>query len=133
MFELTNKRKVNSTSTIYAIRVEPNSRMCLPLCHMVPMPIVCHVLKGDIIKLEADFLNGYRDGDCVFYISATDSRGYFQFVDDEVRAFWSPNWAQANTMFEFQLDTDLSFTSYKNKMFFYIGWQSKIFCLEKLY
>ena len=53
---------------------------------MVPMPIVRHALKGDITKLEADFFNGYRDVDRVFYISATDSNGDFHFVDDEIRA-----------------------------------------------
>ena len=66
-------------------------------------------LNGDISKLEADFFNGYRDGDRVFYISATDSKGNFQFVDDEVYASWSRNWAQANAVFEFQLDTDPSY------------------------
>ena len=118
VLELTNKRKVNSTSTISAIRARPSFRLRVPLCRMVPMPIVRPALKGDITKLEADFFNGYRDGDRVFYISATDSRGNFKFVDDEVRASWSPNWAQANVVFESQLDTDLSLTAYKNKMFF---------------
>jgi hypothetical protein len=117
VWELTNKRKVNSTSTISSIRVGPNARLRVPLCRMVPMPIVRHALKNDITKLEADFFNGYRDGDRVFYISATNSKGNFQFVDDEVRASWSPNWAQANAMFESQLDTDLSLTSYNNKIF----------------
>jgi hypothetical protein len=84
---------------------------------MVPMSIVRHALKGDITKLKADFLNGYRDDDRVFYISATDSKENFQFVDNEVRASWIPNWAQANAVFKSQLDTDLSLTSYKNKMF----------------
>jgi hypothetical protein len=67
---------------------------------MVPMPIVRPTLKDDITKLEADFFNGYRDGDRVYYLSATDSKGNFQFVDDEVRASWSPNWTQANAVFE---------------------------------
>ena len=56
------------------------------------------------------FFNGYRDGDCVFYISATDSKRNVQFVDDEVPASWGPNWAQANAVFESLLDTDPSFT-----------------------
>ena len=97
------------------------------------MLIVRLALKGDITKLEADFFNGYRDGDRVFYLSATDSKGNSQFVDDEVRASWSPNWAQANAVFEIQLDADPSFTSYKNKMFFiwdgnhrFFAWKSYI-------
>ena len=72
MWMLTDK-KDNSTITISSICTEHKSRLFLSLCRMVPMPIVQHALKGDIIKLEADFFNGYRDGDYVFYISATDS------------------------------------------------------------
>ena len=62
-------------------------------------------------------INGYRDGSHVFYISPTDSKENFQFMDDEVRASWSPNWTQVNTVFEYQLDSDPAFTPYKNKMF----------------
>jgi hypothetical protein len=109
VWELTNKRKVNSTSIIFLIRVRPKSRLRIPLCRMVPMSIVRPALNGDISKLEASFVNGYRDGDRVFYISATDSKRNFQFVDDEVYASWSRNWAQANAVFESQLDTDPSY------------------------
>jgi hypothetical protein len=69
---------------------------------MVSMSIVRPTLKSDITKLEADFFNAYCDDNRVFYISATDSKGYFEFIDDEVRASWSPNWTQANVMFESQ-------------------------------
>ena len=92
VWELTDKRNVNSTTTISSIRVGSNFRLFIPLCRIVPMPIVRHVLKCNITKLEADFFNGYRDDDRVFYISTTDSKGDFQFVDDEVRAYSSPNW-----------------------------------------
>ena len=82
------------------------------------MPIVRPVLKDDITKLEADIFNGYRDGDHVFYISAIESKGDIQFVDDEVRASWSPNWTQANAVFESKLDSDPTFIPNKNKIFF---------------
>ena len=55
MWELTNKRKVNSIFTISTICVGPYTRLCVPLCRMVLMPVVRPVLKGDITKLEADF------------------------------------------------------------------------------
>jgi hypothetical protein len=58
----------------------------VPLCRIVPMPIVRHALKGDNTKLEADFYNGYHDDDRVFYILATNSKENFQFVDNEVCA-----------------------------------------------
>ena len=86
VWEFTDKRNVNFTSIISSIRVRPKSRLRISLCCMVPMPIMRPALNGDISKLEADFFNGNRDGDHVFYISATDSKGNFQFVDDEVRA-----------------------------------------------
>ena len=35
-------------------------------------------------KLEADFISNYRDDDRVFYISATNSKRDFRFVNDEV-------------------------------------------------
>jgi hypothetical protein len=86
---------------------------------MVPMPIVRLTLKSDITKLEVGFFNAYCDDNRVFYISAIDSKGYFEFIDDEVRASWCPNWTQVNVMFESQLDTNLAFISYKNKFFLY--------------
>ena len=85
---------------------------------MVPMSIVRPALKGDITKLKANFFNNYRDGDHVFFILATDSKRNSEFVDDEVRASWSPNWAQANAVFESQIDTNYSFTLYNNTMLF---------------
>ena len=85
---------------------------------MVLIPIMRPTLKHDNIKLEANFFNGYRDDDHVFYISAIDSNGDFQFVNNNVYACWSPNWTKANAMFESQLDSDTSFTSYKNKILF---------------
>jgi hypothetical protein len=48
------------------------------------MSIVRPALKGDITKLEADFYNGYRDDNRVFYISIIDSKKKFQVVDNEV-------------------------------------------------
>ena len=77
VWELTDKTKINSTATIFLIRAEPKFRLFVPLCHMVPMPIVRHALNGDIIKLEVGFFNDDRDDDRVFYISATDFKGNF--------------------------------------------------------
>ena len=133
VWELTNKRKVNSIVTISSIRVEPKSRLLVFLCRMVPMPSVWPALNGDITKLEVDFFNGYRNGDRVFYIAATDSKEDFQFVDDEVCTSWSLNWTQANVVFEFQMDSDPTFTPYKNKMFFTWDGNHIFFSLEKLH
>ena len=63
---------------------------------MVPMSIVRPALKGDITKLKANFFNNYRDGDHVFFILATDSKGNSEFVDDEVRASWEGSYLISN-------------------------------------
>ena len=86
VWKLTDKQKVNSTATIFLIRAGLESRLFITLCRMVPMPIVRPALKGDITKLEIDLFYDYRDGNRVFYISATNSKRDDQFVDDEVRA-----------------------------------------------
>ena len=77
MWDLTNKQKVNSTATISSICVGPKSRLFAHLCHMVPISIMHSTLNDDNTKLKVDFFNGYRDGDCVFYISATGFKGDF--------------------------------------------------------
>ena len=101
------------------------------------MSIVRPALKGDITKLKANFFNNYRDGDHVFFILATDSKENSEFVDDEVRASWSPNWAQANAVFESQIDTNYSFTLYNNTMLFiwdgnynFISWKN---CIDRIH
>jgi hypothetical protein len=50
------------------------------------MSIVHPTLRNEITKLEADFSNVFCDDNHVFSISATDSKGYFEFIDDEVCA-----------------------------------------------
>lgn len=58
---------------------------------MVAIPIVRPALKDNIVKLESEFFNGYRNGDRVLYISSINFIRDFQFMDDEVRTIWSPN------------------------------------------
>ena len=50
-----------------------------------------HHLQVSKLPLSVDWYLSCRDCDRVFYISATDSKGNFQFVDDEVCASWSSN------------------------------------------
>jgi hypothetical protein len=48
------------------------SRMFIPLCRMIPMPVVKHALKIDILKMEHAFHNRYKEGDKMFYVSSTN-------------------------------------------------------------
>jgi hypothetical protein len=78
-------RKVNSIATIEALRLKPSSlsRMMVPLCRMVAMPIVRSTLSSDLASLEADFVHGYREGAAVFYLSTTNEGGMVDKVTNE--------------------------------------------------
>lgn len=87
--------------------------------------------------MEDDFFNGHCDDDRVFYILFTNSKRDFQFMNNEVCVSWSPNWTKANAIFEYQLDVDSSFTSYKNKMSsiwndnrMFLAWKNYISCVH---
>jgi hypothetical protein len=47
-------------------------RMKIPLCKMISMLVVKPTLKIDVLKVEHDFHMGYKEGDKVFYVSATN-------------------------------------------------------------
>jgi hypothetical protein len=70
-------RNVNSIATIEDLRLKPSSlsRMAVPLCRMVAMPIIRPTLSLDLASLEADFVHGYREGAAVFYLSTTNEGG----------------------------------------------------------
>jgi hypothetical protein len=46
--------------------------MSIPLCRMISMPMVKLTLKIDVLKMEHDFRMGYKEGDKVLYVSATN-------------------------------------------------------------
>jgi len=48
------------------------SRMLIPLCPMILMPIVKPTLKIDILKMQQAFHGKYREGNKVFYVSPTN-------------------------------------------------------------
>jgi len=63
--EMRTRQKLNSVATISSLRFQPTSlsRFPIPLCRMLPMPMVRPTLQSDLIKLEQEFVHGYRDGD----------------------------------------------------------------------
>ena len=82
------KKKINSI--INQLRVIPHakSRFCVPLCRLVVLPLVRPILEGDVQLLETEFSNGYREGDCVLYVSVTINDGYFLDITDETVSSW---------------------------------------------
>jgi hypothetical protein len=95
-------RKVNSIATIEALRLKPSSlsRMMVPLCRLVALPIVQSTLSLDLASLEADFVHGYREGAAVFYLSTTNEGGLVEKVSYEDLQSWGSLWCAVNTRFE---------------------------------
>jgi hypothetical protein len=78
-------RKINSFATIKALRLKPSlfSRMAVPLCRMVPMPIVRPTLSSNLASLKDNFVHAYQEGADVFYLSTTNEGGQVDKVMDE--------------------------------------------------
>jgi len=75
----------------YKISPKHKVRMAIPLCKMVPMPIVKPTLKIDILKMEHAFHMGYREGDEVFYLSLIIWKGEEQDVSLH-NGTWDEHW-----------------------------------------
>ncbi len=50
----------------YKITPKCKTQLHVPFCRMVPMLIVRHVFKIDILKMEHVFHMGYKEGDKIF-------------------------------------------------------------------
>lgn len=65
---IRRRQKVNSVATISSLRMKPTSlsRLCIPLCRLVAMPMVAMPMVLPTAKLEQEFVHGYREGAAVF-------------------------------------------------------------------
>jgi len=74
IWAMQNQTKMNMREIFLKYKITPKCKahMHVPLCRMVPMPIVRHAFKIDILKMEHAFHMGYREGDKVFYLSPTN-------------------------------------------------------------
>jgi hypothetical protein len=78
--QIRASKKVNSITTIEALRLKPSSLSCMqvPLSRMVPMSIVRPILSSN------------REGAAVFYLSITNEGGQIEKVTDEDLTSWGP-------------------------------------------
>jgi hypothetical protein len=53
------------------------------LCPLIPLPIVRPILEIDVQLLENEFVNGYKEGDRVLYVSPYDKDGNTMDIRDE--------------------------------------------------
>ena len=118
--DIRTRQKLNSVSTIANLRFQPFSlsRFFIPLCRMVAMPMVRPTLASDLVKLEQEFVYGYREGAAVFYVTTTNEDGNTQEVVEADRASWGPIWNAKNDVFNKFLLSDPHLAHLTNMMFF---------------
>ena len=118
--EIRTRQKLNSLATITSLRFQPisSSRFSIPLCRMLPMPMVRPTLSSDLAKLEQEFFHGYREGASVFYVTITNEEKKTQEVNEADRASWGPIWNAKNDVFNTFLLSDPHLASFTNLMFF---------------
>jgi hypothetical protein len=119
-YELHLQQKVNLVASINSMRMSPvaKSRMRIPLCRMVFMPMVQPTLDSDLKKLGQEFVHGYWEGTCVFYVSLINETGEECFVSEEDKHVWGPLWDQQSEVFNMFVDFDPNMVHLKNRMFY---------------
>jgi hypothetical protein len=94
------------------------AHMDIPLCRMKSLQVVRPALQNDIMKLQTDFVHGYRAGAAVFYVSLTDEHGKGSEVTAVERAQWDQHWQQRDREFEMSLTSYPDLKSFSNKYFY---------------
>jgi len=100
--------KVDTTELINILHIQPitKSSLKVSLCQMIVMDEVRPVGEMDVQRLESKFMNGYRDGDWVLYISPYNNFKKIMNVTEEEIVKWSPHWQHVIEEFEKELMAD---------------------------
>ena len=96
---------MDTVATLQSLRLFPNelSRLRIPLCRLVPMPMVRPTLASDILALEQQFVYGYEEGAKVFYVSIADEQSCTGVFSLEEKQEWGALWNLVNDQFNDQL------------------------------
>ncbi len=107
-------------ATISSLRMKPDQlfRLQIPLCRLVPMPMVRPTLSSDLVKLEQEFVNGYRDGAVVFYVTTTNEAGESSKFSEQEMDGWRSLWKNKNDIFNDHVDSMPELKFLRNLKFF---------------
>ena len=78
MDDLLLKELVSTSAVLDGLRFKPKSKskISIPLCRMISLPVVRPFLKNDVMGIGQDFVrDGYMDGRGVFYVAIHDNMG----------------------------------------------------------
>ena len=99
--DIRRAHKMDTVATLQSLRLFPNelSKMRIPLCRLVPMPMVQPTLASDILALEQRFVYGYKEGARVFYVSIADEQSCTEVFSVEEKQEWGALWNLVNDQF----------------------------------
>jgi hypothetical protein len=104
--QVHHKFKIMEVLDKHKIFPKQKARMNIPLSIMVSMPMVRPTLKIDVVKMEHAFHMGYREGDKVFYVFATNWQGEKTLVD-----VYEKGWCE-----EFLHNSHMKICTHKNSL-----------------
>ena len=137
--DIRRAHKMDTVATLQSFRLFPNelSRMRIPLCRLVPMPMVRPTLASDILALEQQFVYGYEEGARVFYVSIGDEESCTGVFSKRVKQEWGALWNLVNDQFNDQLRSTDCLSHLVDAKFFIcdgnhrrIVWMNHITCLH---
>ena len=84
-------QKQDSVAIILRLQMKPisKSHLLILLCRFRTLPLVGPIIEGDIQRLENEFVNGYREGDCMLYVSPYNNFDRTLDVSDAIEDSWS--------------------------------------------
>ena len=105
--EIRKAQTLDTVKIIASMRLTSNDlcRKKIPLCKLVPMPIVRPTLSFDLTALENQFSRGYKEGARVFYVSISDEEGMQVMFIDQEKEEWGPLWNEVNNEFNQRLQS----------------------------
>ena len=99
--DIRRAQTVDTVVGIEALRMTPHElfQMKIPLCRLVPMPMVSPTLASDLIQLEQQFVHGYEEGARVFYVFVADELGQTSTFSLAEKDDWGELWNSVNNEF----------------------------------
>ena len=117
---LWKMQKQDSVAVINWLQMMPVLKSCLfiPLCRFRTLPLVRPIIEDDVQRLENKFVNGYRKGHCMLYVSPYNNFYHTLDISNAIKDSWSDLWKVANERFEERLAQDEDLAPLSSKMFF---------------
>jgi hypothetical protein len=88
------KRNCDTSSCLEHLRYQPKakSKINIPLCRMISLPVVRPCLENDVMNLAVYFVTcGYVEGNGNFYVALENNEEKTIYVTEDIIKSWSAN------------------------------------------